>query len=329
MVHNTIAQQIATIKQQTEPNSITPNMVTAPIESLNAEAILTEDIDTELNLQSEKPLQNKTIAAKFNELNGKIGATLPSEQHTQQVISVPTAEDLDDIEDPQQDAIYITEDTNDLYIYDGTQFVNVTNQEVDGEFQVKDLDALFDIPFDNTGEAGHYPRGKNYLVKHNYTELVYLTRIPLKIAKQDAYTLFVPEKTTQPLVLQNKDGWAEASGNTWQWHHYIYEETLVKKIEIEPDQNNEVYLKPNTVYIVATPITILTINLVQPRQTDNERANEYIIRFTIDPNATQSDINISFNDIGYRWHDQAPTWVAGATYEMSILDKYIICAQFT
>ncbi len=256
-----------------------------------------------------------------------------------EIITVSTEQDLDELPstDKKQDAIYITEDTNDIYVYDGEQFINKTGEQINGKIVVNTYAQLRALTT-RTLAAG------NYDVLYTYKYRAFDTQSHLWKIKtsQTSYTLFVPANSSQKRVLNNYDGWAENYNDNgtwdWNWHTYIYEQSLTQKFQIDPDENDRIYIKPNALYELQTPLTALEIRFETSDQSVGvDTADEYIVRFTIDTNYTQGTSLLTFNAANWlqtfgtsspRWHDQTPTWVAGATYELSILDGYIICAQF-
>ena len=108
--------------------------------SINGNAI---DVDAALSSTSTNPVQNKVIKAALDALQRNIDAVAGS--ITKDVVEVETYDDLADIEEPRTDVIYVTTDTNKLYLYDADteEFNEVTNTNVDNTIYVTDLDALF------------------------------------------------------------------------------------------------------------------------------------------------------------------------------------------
>ena len=103
------------------------------------------DVDSALSLTSTNPVQNKVIAAALDLLQRNIDAVAGS--ITKDVVEVATYDDLAEIEEPRTDVIYVTTDTNKLYLYDADadEFNEVTNTNVDNTIYVTDLDSLFDM----------------------------------------------------------------------------------------------------------------------------------------------------------------------------------------
>ncbi len=110
------------------------------------------DVDSALSLTSTNPVQNKVIAAALDLLQRNIDAVAGS--ITKDVVEVATYDDLAEIEEPRTDVIYVTTDTEKLYLYDADteEFNEVTSTEVDNTIYVTNLDALFDKNLD----AGMY-----------------------------------------------------------------------------------------------------------------------------------------------------------------------------
>jgi hypothetical protein len=87
--------------------------------------------------------------------------------------------------------------------------------------------------------------------------------------------------------------------------------------------DNNVVLKPNT-YNIYNNTYPTTITLEEP--VNNGIVNEYVIRFTIP--STVTDYTLSFN-CELNWVDNnIPTWEAGCTYEISIIDGYAVFFKY-
>ena len=110
--------------------------------SINGNAI---DVDAAMSDTSTNPVQNKVIKAALDALQRNIDAVAGS--ITKDVVEVETYDDLAEIEDPRTDVIYVTTDTNKLYLYDAEndEFNEVTNTSVDNTIYVTDLTSLFDM----------------------------------------------------------------------------------------------------------------------------------------------------------------------------------------
>ena len=192
--------------------------------SINGNAI---DVDSALSDTSTNPVQNKVIKAELDALQSNIDAVAGS--ITKEVVEVETYDDLAEIEDPQTDVIYVTTDTNKLYLYDAKneEFHDVTDKVVDNTIYVTDLDDLFDMEL----TAGLYT--VSYTHRGGRMEIV-----------TDIYSLSVQARTTRSIgigiggdtpqlvtvtnmVLANAEGYAvkgtDSSDNPiWVWNMYSF-----------------------------------------------------------------------------------------------------------
>lgn len=77
---------------------------------------------------------------------------------------------------------------------------------------------------------------------------------------------------------------------------------------------------PNVFYNLGTLNNDLVVTLAAP--TDLTHVNEYILRFTMPstPVTVSIPLNITFNS--------QPNFVAGSTYEITIIDDYGLCVEF-
>ena len=166
--------------------------------TINGNAI---DVDSALSLNSTNPVQNKIVTAALNTLQQQI--TDLSSQIPKEVVAVPTYDDLEDIENPSTEVVYITSDTGDLYIYDGSEFVLSTDEEFDGTIYVTNIDELIDMTLES---------GKSYAVVCAYQEE--------GVNKSESYTLNVSQSGR---TLISKDGWAIIDDDEWNWSRYSYE----------------------------------------------------------------------------------------------------------
>ena len=105
--------------------------------SINGNAI---DVDAAMSDTSTNPVQNKVIKAALDALQRNIDAVAGS--ITKDVVEVETYDDLAEIEEPRTDVIYVTTDTNKLYLN--------TSQSTSGAtvLQLKDK-------FENADDAPH------------------------------------------------------------------------------------------------------------------------------------------------------------------------------
>ena len=136
-------------------------------------------------------------------------------QSNKEVVEVANLTDLYKITSPQEEVLYVLQDTNDIYMYDGDEFFKITNQWVGNSIYVNDLDVLINYPFTKEG---------TYIV-------VYTHGTKMNI-KADVYILYVQKRksaiggTKYIPILSNINGWAEVideNGDlSWEWHMYSY-----------------------------------------------------------------------------------------------------------
>ena len=158
-------------------------------------------IDDALSKTSTNPVQNKIIAAALEALQQQISGI--ASEITKEVVSVANAEALYEIEDPSTEVVYITEDTGDLYIYDGETFVSSTNRVIDGTIYVDNIGALIDMELDS---------GRAYQVVCATSDG--------EVTTTEAYTINVSNDTR---TLIAKDGFATIENNEWVWTKYSFE----------------------------------------------------------------------------------------------------------
>ena len=166
--------------------------------AINGNAIT---IDSALSGTSTNPVQNKVIKAALDALQNQITAIAA----TKEVVSVENAEALYDIENPSTEVVYITEDTGDLYIYDGSTFVLSTNDVIDGTIYVDDIGALIDMTLAS---------GKAYPV------VCVTASSGDDPATTESYTLNVSDNAR---TLVAKDGFATIVSGAWSWSKYSFE----------------------------------------------------------------------------------------------------------
>ena len=178
------------------------------------------DVDSALSLTSTNPVQNKVIAAALDLLQRNIDAVAGS--ITKDVVEVATYDDLAEIEEPRTDVIYVTTDTNKLYLYDADaeEFNEVTNTEVDNTIYITDLDALFDMNLD----AGMYAVSYTKRVVGGYTTTMYSLSVSASSRRTVVNGKPVVVRTTN-MILANADGHAVKSYNdddepVWVWQMY-------------------------------------------------------------------------------------------------------------
>lgn len=186
--------------------------------SINGNAI---DVDAAMSDTSTNPVQNKVIKAALDALQRNIDAVAGS--ITKDVVEVETYDDLADIEEPRTDVIYVTTDTNKLYLYDADsdEFNEVTNTTVDNTIYVTDLTSLFDMNL----TVGLYM-------------VSYTHRTSPTIIRTDIYSLSVQSRARRAaggrvsivieMVLANADGYAvkgydDNDDPIWVWTLYSVE----------------------------------------------------------------------------------------------------------
>lgn len=178
------------------------------------------DVDSALSLTSTNPVQNKVIAAALDLLQRNIDAVAGS--ITKDVVEVATYDDLAYIEEPRTDVIYVTTDTNKLYLYDADakEFNDVTNTNVDNTIYVTDLDALFDMNLD----AGMYAVSYTKRIVGGSTTTMYSLSVSASSRRALVNGQFAVIRTTN-MILANADGYAVKSYNdddepVWVWQMY-------------------------------------------------------------------------------------------------------------
>ena len=139
------------------------------------------------------------IDGKVESLKEQVDVIANREPSTKEVVTVATADDLDNVQDPSTEVIYKTLDENRLYIYDGRVFIDVTGHAVDSTVYAASIVEILTM----TLEEG-----------------VYSVLIVAGSAVTATYSLGV---SSGSMVLSDKDGWADVSGGAWRWHSYSYE----------------------------------------------------------------------------------------------------------
>lgn len=182
------------------------------------------DVDAALDENSENPVQNKILKELLDNINTQI--TNISSVTGKVVIEVENEAALANIENPEEGIIYITQDTNDMYIYNASEdeFINVTDSIVNGVIYVKNLNTLLTMEPAITKGI--------YTVVHSYTKM------PGRIATTDVYSLMVSEIKRRlagsivedtAMTLSNAKKFAEkiyltdSSAASWEWHTYSFE----------------------------------------------------------------------------------------------------------
>ena len=174
------------------------------------------DVDSALSLTSTNPVQNKVIAAALDLLQRNIDAVAGS--ITKDVVEVATYDDLAEIEEPRTDVIYVTTDTNKLYLYDADaeEFNEVTNTNVDNTIYVTDLDALFDMNL----TAGMYAVAYTHRIPAGSATTMYSLSVSMSSRRGIGRVV-----QTTNMILANADGYAVKEYNDddepeWVWQTY-------------------------------------------------------------------------------------------------------------
>lgn len=174
------------------------------------------DVDSALSRTSTNPVQNKVIAAALDLLQRNIDAVAGS--ITKDVVEVATYDDLAEIEEPRTDVIYVTTDTNKLYLYDADaeEFNEVTNTNVDNTIYVTDLDALFDMNL----TAGLYVVAYTHRIPAGSATTMYSLSVSMSSRRGIGRVV-----QTTNMILANADGYAVKEYNNddepeWVWQTY-------------------------------------------------------------------------------------------------------------
>ena len=174
------------------------------------------DVDSALSRTSTNPVQNKVIAAALDLLQRNIDAVAGS--ITKDVVEVATYDDLAEIEEPRTDVIYVTTDTNKLYLYDADaeEFNEVTNTNVDNTIYVTDLDALFDMNL----TAGMYAVAYTHRIPAGSATTMYSLSVSMSSRRGIGRVV-----QTTNMILANADGYAVKEYNNddepeWVWQTY-------------------------------------------------------------------------------------------------------------
>lgn len=174
------------------------------------------DVDSALSLTSTNPVQNKVIAAALDLLQRNIDAVAGS--ITKDVVEVATYDDLADIEEPRTDVIYVTTDTNKLYLYDADaeEFNDVTNTNVDNTIYVTDLDSLFDMNL----TAGMYAVAYTHRIPAGSATTMYSLSVSMSSRRGIGRLV-----QTTNMILANAGGYAvkdydDNDEPVWVWQTY-------------------------------------------------------------------------------------------------------------
>ena len=181
--------------------------------SINGNAI---DVDAAMSDTSTNPVQNKVIKAALDALQRNIDAV--AGLITKDVVEVETYDDLAEIEDPRTDVIYVTTDTNKLYLYDADaeEFNEVTNTNVDNTIYVTDLDSLFDMNL----IAGMYAVAFTHRIPAGSATTMYSLSVSMSSRRGIGRVV-----QTTNMILANAEGYAVKSYNNddepeWVWQTY-------------------------------------------------------------------------------------------------------------
>lgn len=200
-------------------------------------------VDDTISGESENPVQNKVIKTALDgkaatvhhhdeyagygdiaDLQAQIDLLAQREPSAREVITVATADDLDDIEEPSTEVIYKTLDESKLWLYDGERFNDVTGRAVYNYIYVADISVLLLLALDDG---------------------IYSVLVVEGSAVSATYSLSVANGGR---VLANQDGWAlavESGGSSnWQWHRYSYQghtHTIAEITDLPDIFNPELY----------------------------------------------------------------------------------------
>lgn len=153
-------------------------------------------IDNELSITSDNAIANKPVALALKEINDKLS------QVPQEVVSVADYNALTAITDPQTSVVYITEDTQDIWVWDGLVFVKSTGKIIDDTIYVNNVNELLTMQ----------------LTSDKY----YNVFVPTSSQLAERYTLV--KSTNGVSTLAGRLGYAISSwGNNWSWYKYSYE----------------------------------------------------------------------------------------------------------
>lgn len=184
--------------------------------SINGNAIT---VDSAMSDTSTNPVQNKVIKAALDALQRNIDAVAGS--ITKDVVEVETYDDLAEIEEPNTEVIYVTTDTNKLYLYDAEndEFNEVTNTAVDNTIYVTNLASLFDMDLSN----GLYTVSYTHRTVGSSSKEIY------SLSVQSRTRIRVPRPVTVvEMCLANADGYAvkgtdDNDDPVWVWTLYSVE----------------------------------------------------------------------------------------------------------
>lgn len=184
--------------------------------SINGNAI---DVDAAMSDTSTNPVQNKVIKAALDALQRNIDAVAGS--ITKDVVEVETYDDLADIEEPRTDVIYVTTDTNKLYLYDAEtgDFNDVTDTAIDNTIYVTNLASLFDMDLSN----GLYTVSYTHRTVGSNSTVIY------SLSVQSRTRIRLPRPVTVvEMILANADGYAvkgydDNDDPIWVWTLYSVE----------------------------------------------------------------------------------------------------------
>lgn len=212
-------------------------------------------VDDALSATSENPVQNKVVKAALDgkaatehfhddyagygdieDLQAQIDLLAQREPAAREVVTVANAAALEEIAEPSTEVIYKTLDESKLFLWNGTQFDDVTGRAVNNYIYVADISVLLSLTAD---------------------EGVYSVLVVEGSAVSATYSLSVANGGR---VLANQDGWAlrvqDNGGYAWQWHRYSYQghTHTIAEITDLPDIADSIVLalNPNTYEITAT-----------------------------------------------------------------------------
>ena len=129
---------------------------------------------------------------------------------SKEIVVVDSENALSTITNPKTEVIYITQDNNALFIWDGNSFANVTNQAVDNTIYVTNLNTL--LEYDKEGIF------TIMLTRSESNVKVYTLNV--SVERRAAGLRYIP-------TLVSVDGWAKVvydndGQKKWEWHYYSY-----------------------------------------------------------------------------------------------------------
>jgi len=193
---------------------------------------------THTHTSSEIMHGSNTVASIIQELYDEIDAlAIESSEQIKQVVEVETYSDLEAIEDPQSEILYVVLETQKIYIYDEDEgeFVDVTNSNVNNTIYVRNLGALIDMELDSGIYAVCLSFTSNAGGRSTYYSLT-VNSVYYRRTRTSSTTMF----------LSNRDGWAEIvtdeeNNQSWSWHYYAYQSNEGATLEFAEESDVEMF----------------------------------------------------------------------------------------